>query len=104
MKPTISTPRKTTISIRSLLMGNENGTSPHSKGTSFSAVGLFFPSVEPRITISAAIPAAITKLTAIPRYSLTSPQLRGQYIIAGITAALGHGLAVWRGLAADDCG
>src|SRR5215471_3972818 len=53
-------------------MGRAKGSFPHSNGASFADVGFFFPSVDPKYTMAAAIPAARTRLTAIPTYSLTT--------------------------------
>src|SRR5260370_20384446 len=66
----------------SLPIGRAKGFFPHLKGANFSGVGCFFPSVEPKATIAPAMPAARTKLTAIPMYSFTRSQPRGQYTLS----------------------
>src|SRR5207245_1932581 len=68
--------------MANLPIGREKGSFPHSNGANFSEVGFFFPSVEPKATIAAAIPAARIKLMAIPMYSFMRGQPRRQYTLS----------------------
>src|SRR5262245_50951323 len=67
--------------MANLPIGRDIGSFPHSNGASLTAVGFFFPSVDPKITISAATPPASTKLTRIPTYSLIVGNYRRQYTL-----------------------